>query len=360
MQNKVNKLDFSGQSFYVGIDVHKKSWKVTVMSQEMEHKTFSQDPDSRSLVNYLERKFPGATYKAVYEAGFSGFGLYRELSKLGVECVVAHPADIPTQQKEKMQKDDQRDSRKLCKGLRGGMLEGIYVPDEQQLADRSLVRCRSKLVKDLSRVKNRVKSLLMFHGIETPSNFSQQETRHWSKRYMEWLRLIQIPELSLKIALEAFLVEGTNLRQQILLVTRHIRQLSQSDRYRENISLLLGMPGIGIITGMVFLTEIGDFKRFKRFDDLCSYVGLIPSTSSSGEKESTGQMTLRGKKYLKISLIESSWTAVAKDPALMLKFGELSKRMAKNKAIIRIAKSLLNRMRHIVTKKEEYQMGVVS
>ena len=104
MQSKVNTKSFVGQSFYVGIDYHKKSWKVTILSDHYEHKTMSQDPQPEVLASYLKRTFPGGNYHAVYEAGFSGFESCRKLNKLGIKCDLIHPADVPTSQKEKLQK----------------------------------------------------------------------------------------------------------------------------------------------------------------------------------------------------------------------------------------------------------------
>lgn len=104
MRTEITKDSFKGQSFYVGIDCHKKSWNVTILGEHYEHKTFSQNPDPGILASYLKRNFPGANYKAVYEAGFSGFSSCRNLNRLGVNCIVIHPADVPTTQKEKEQK----------------------------------------------------------------------------------------------------------------------------------------------------------------------------------------------------------------------------------------------------------------
>lgn len=91
MRSENNKNLFDGQSFYLGIDVHKKSWKVTVLGEQYEHKTMSQNPDPEILANYMKRNFPGGNYQAVYEAGFSGFGACRKLNQLGIDCMVIHP-----------------------------------------------------------------------------------------------------------------------------------------------------------------------------------------------------------------------------------------------------------------------------
>jgi transposase len=110
---------------------------------------------------------------------------------------------------------------------------------------------------------------------------------------------------------------------------------------------------------MTILVQLGDISRFKQLDELCNYVGLVPKMYGSGEKMQTGKMIKRGRKELKIMLIEASWQAIRKDPALMVKFDELSQNMNKNKAIIRIARKLLNRIRFVLSNQQEYVMGVV-
>ena len=106
--------DFSGQNIYAGLDVHRKSWKVTIYTEAFEHKTFTQPPNPKKLVSYLERVFPNASYHAVYEAGFSGFWTHDALTKMGVNCTVVHPGDVPTADKDRRPKTDARDSRKLA------------------------------------------------------------------------------------------------------------------------------------------------------------------------------------------------------------------------------------------------------
>jgi len=359
MRTKVTTNSFDGQSFYVGIDYHKKSWKVTILSEHYEHKTMSQNPDPDVLANYLKRNFPGGNYHAVYEAGFSGFESCRRLRELGVDCMVIHPADVPTNQKEKYLKTDKADSRKLARTLRSNEFERIHLPDRMLEADRSLVRQRFRLVKDVSRIKNRVKSLLFQFGIHIPERFSAAQTRHWSKVYINWLKNLSLEHQSLRQTLNNYIQIGELLRQELLMVNRQIRELSQKQRYRDNYTLLQIIPGVGIMTAMTFLVQIGDIRRFKRLDNLCNYVGLVPRMYASGDKIRTGKMVKRGRKELKIMLIEASWDAIRLDPAMMAKFNELAKRMNKNKAIIRIARKLLSRIRYVLMNQQEYIPGII-
>lgn len=346
MRTRINENAFKDQPLYVGIDYHKKSWKVTILGEQYEHKSMSHNPDPEQLASYLKKNFPGGLYHAVYEAGFCGFGACRRLNQLGVNCIVIHPADVPTSQKEKLQKTDKADSRKLARSLRSNEFEAIHIPDEKLEADRALVRQRFRVMKDLSRTKNRVKSLLLQFGLEIPERFTIMQTRYWSKIYTNWLKDLQIQESSLKTVLDNFISIAETQRNELLQVNRQIRQLSQTEDYKENYSILISVPGIGFTTSMYILTQLGDIKRFIRLDDLCNYIGLVPRMNCSGDKIETGKMIHRGRKELKIMLIEASWAAIRKDPALMAKFNELAKRMHKNKAIVRIARKLLSRIRY--------------
>lgn len=359
-RTKVNEKTFEGQSMYVGIDCHLKSWKVTILGDHYVHKTMSCNPSPEQLADYLKKNFPGAQYKAVYEAGFSGFGACRKLNKLGVECMVIHAADVPTSQKDRLQKTDKADSKKLGRMLQGGQIDGIHIPEEALEADRALCRQRETLVKDLSRNKNRVKSLLLQFGIEIPERFTQAQTRSWSKVFMDWL--LELPGVgeTIREVIAIFVETGRALKKSILKVNQKIRALSKSPCYKEKFGLLVRIPGVGLVTAMNILTQLGDIERFKRLDELCNYVGLVPNMQGSGEKMVTGKMTRRGRKKIKILLIEAAWIAVRKDPALMARFNELSKRMNKNKAIIRIAKNLLSRIRHVLRHGVEYEPGVVN
>ncbi|MCW0485039.1 IS110 family transposase [Gaoshiqia sediminis] len=181
MQTKGKTINFQGQNIYMGIDVHLKNWKVTVMIENVVHKTFSQDPQAGVLANYLRKNFPGGNYYSAYEAGFCGFSVHRELEKHGIRNIVVNPADIPTTDKEKKQKEDKRDSHKIAKSLKNGELEGIYVPSRGIEELRGLVRYRKTLVKEIGRHKTRLKSYLHCNGIMIPPELDSA-SRYWSGR----------------------------------------------------------------------------------------------------------------------------------------------------------------------------------
>lgn len=358
MLTQKNKLDFSNQNIYVGFDVHKKSWKVTILVNDLHHKTFSQDPKPELLSEYLHRNFPGANYYSAYEAGFCGFWIHRSLTTLGIKSMIVNPADIPTTDKEKSSKEDARDSRKIARQLQQGGLIGIYVPSEVTVADRALLRLRSTLTTDLSRNKNRVKSFLNFIGIEIPKLY-ETASKTWTKNFINWLEMLPISENE-KEALSVFIKQCKHTRQLKLDLTKKIKALSETVRYKEMVALLRTIPGIGLITAMELLTEIETIDRFKSFDQFVSYVGIVPNTCSSGEKERVGDITYRGHSVLRSAIIEASWIAIARDPALMQKYFELKKRMETNKAIVRITKKLLARIHYVLKNKRPYENLIVN
>lgn len=355
---KVTKKLFDGQSIYAGIDCHKKNWTVTILGEQYEHKTMSQNPDPDLLASYLRRNFPGADYHAVYEAGFNGFYACRRLRELGIDCNVIHAADVPTRQKEKIQKADPVDSHKLARSLRSREFEAIDIPEPSLEADRALVRQRFRVMKDVARTKARVRSLLFQFNISIPDRFTTGQTRSWSKVYINWLKELQLEHESLKQTLDNYIRIGELQRKELLLVNRQVRLLSQRDVYRGNYIILITIPGIGFLTAIMFLVQIGDIRRFESLDDLCDYIGLVPMMHGSGDKMSTGKIINRGRKELKIMIIEAAWEAVRLDPALMAKFNKLTRRMNKNKAIIRIARNLIARMRSVLMNQVPYKMGI--
>lgn len=358
MQTQSKQLDFTGENIYAGIDVHLRSWKVTLLSDDLFLRTFSQPPEPDKLASYLKRNYPNARYLAGYESGFSGFWAQKELQHLGIETVIMNAADIPTSHKDRVQKEDKRDSRKIARTLRNRDYEKIYVPSENTLHDRTLIRMRGTLVKDLSRNKNRVKSLLHFHGIKIPEKFIGKS--HWSRIWISWLESIQFGNESGDFTLKLILEHVEEQRKRLLKVNRKIRALSKTERYCKQVSLLQGIPGIGLISAMVILTELESLDRFASLDKLCAYIGLVPSTNSTGDKEVESELTPRGHSNLRRTIIESAWTAARIDPALTMKYNQLIRRMESNKAIVRIAQKLLNHIRYVLRNQSEYVSATIN
>lgn len=353
---KVTKADFTGQDIYIALDVGQKSWRVCILTETYEHKVFTQPPDVDSLVGYLRREFPGARYHCVYEAGYCGFWIYEQFTQRQVDCMVVNPADVPTKDRERAFKSDGVDTRKLGRGLRSGDLDAIYVPTRASQEDRSLVRTRFAFIKKQTRCKNQIKALLSFYGIIIPSEVL---STHWSRRYVAYLQSLTLQKDTGTQALKILLDELCFVRTTIAQVTKSIRQLSTEQRYEACVRYLVSIPGVSTVGAMILLTELVDIHRFHSLDQLASYVGLVPGEHSSGEQEITTAISRRRNPFLRGVLIECAWVAARKDPALLLAFTKLSKRMPKNDAIIRIAHKLLNRIRYVLLHQQYYQPSVV-
>jgi len=352
-----NLRDFTGQNIYVGMDVHDKSWKVHIYSDEFELKSFSQQPNVDLLYDYLQKNYKNATYQVGYEAGFCGFWIQRSLASKGVNCMVVNPSDIPTSSKEQLRKTDQVDSKKIAKGLKNGELNCIHIPELELELDRQLLRNRERLIKDNTRCKNRIKAFLKLHGIEIPDAYSNGK---WSKKFIAWLQQLRFQTESGNKAIQIYLTELLFLDNQKKLVDKEVLILSKSSRYESNVSLLLTIPSIGLLTAMTLLTELGDISRFKGLDELCSYCGIVPNCHNSGEAEHIGRLSRRGNATLKRILIECAWVAVRKDPALLLYYKQQITHMKGQKAIIKVTRKLLSRIRYVLLNQQSYVNGVIS
>lgn len=355
MQTQVTKkIDFTGKDLFIGLDVHKKSWSVTVTVGGIEHKTFTQPPDPQALLNYLQRNFPGGSFHSAYEAGFCGYGIHRSLNSLGIENIVINAADIPTTQKDKLQKRDPVDSRKIARALEKGSLHSIHVFDREAEELRTLNRTRFYLMRDLRRSKNRIKSFLQYYGITLPLEFDNNQ---WTLKFVSWLKHIKMQTQSGNDAFSSLMHSYEHHRKQLLDLSRQIRQrIREYDK--ELYSLLRTISGIGPLTSSALITELGDINRFKNIDHLSSYVGLVPRIRESGETTHTGGITFRCNTFLRTLLIESSWQAIRMDPALMQYYQKHLVNNKGHKVVIKVARKLLNRIRYVMINRQPYITGV--
>jgi transposase len=343
MQQQINKKDFTGQNFYCGIDLHKKTWTVTMEADELYKKTISQSSDKQSLIRYIKNNYPGANVTAGYEAGYFGYGLYHYLQDNGISCSVLHPADIPTTQKEKDQKRDPIDSKKIARALRTGTAKTIWVPTLNLQQDRQLLRTRRTITKDVTRTKNRIKAFLQTYDIDYPDAFKKRGS-HWSRKFIAWLEQIKLQEDSATISLQVMVRHLKFLRSELIIVLNQIRVLAKDNKYIDQYNKLINITGIGVITAMTIIMEIDDVRRFKNTDHFRSFIGFIPRSHSSGEKSYNGKITNRANHHLRSLLVEACWSAVGNDPYYYNLYSEYKKRMKGNKAIVRVAGKMANQI----------------
>ena len=334
-----------------------KSWSVTILSETSVLKRMSQGADPDALHRFLTSHYPEAEYYSVYEAGFCGFWIHDRLTELGIHNIVVNPADVPTMSSEKLRKTDAVDSKKLAVSLRAKQLKGIYTPDREALEIRSLIRLKNSITKDMTRQKNRIKSQLRYLGIAMPTEYLEPYS-HWSKRFLNWLREVEMSTPSGRHTMDILIMQLEALREQKAEMTRKLRALSHTERFEETLHLLMTIPGIGQTTGLALMAEIVDITRFSNAEQLAAYVGMVPMCHSSGEHEGVGDITLRKHAILRSNIIEAAWVAIRKDEAMQLCYLNNCKRMVASKAIVKVARKLVNRIYFVLKRHQPYVNAV--
>jgi transposase len=337
----------NGEDLFVGIDLHKQRWHVTIRTRDVE--LFSASlPGTWESLNRVLARYPGHSLQAVYEAGYFGFRLHDRLVAHGISCVVTPPSLVPQEYGNRV-KTDRRDSRKLAHLLAKGLLKRVWVSSEEELYHRQVIRRRRQLVKDRVRTQSRIKAELRFYGIHL-----EEPRGHWTQVYFESLRRFRFENRWMQESFNRLLEQYEFLSAQISKQTQLLQELSETPMYRERVEILLSIPGVGLISAMELLLELQDVSRFRRAEQLAAYVGLTPSQYSSADKVHMGRITGIGKNTLRSLLVEASWTLIRKDQAMREKYDRIKIRSGGKRAIVAIARNLLLRMRRMLLDKQAY------
>jgi transposase len=265
------------------------------------------EPELRSIPNeprhvrrFFARLQRDGRVLACYEAGPSGYDLYRQLTALDVPCQVIAPALTPRKPGDRI-KTDRRDAAKLVRLFRVGELTPITVPDEAGEAARDLVRCREAVQDDLRRWRHRLVKFLARHGRV------YRDGRHWTQRHGTWLQGQRFALPALQRTLEEYRVTVEQLRARLGDLDQAIAALAETAPYRERVGWLRCFRGIDTLAAMILLVEIGDFQRFPTPRALMAYLGLVPREASSGDRERRGSITKAGNTHARRILVEACW-----------------------------------------------------
>lgn len=288
-------------TIYVALDDSKRKVVVAILrpgATEPEQREMPKEPHHiQRLFRRLTREGP---VQACYEAGVSGYDLYRQIMACGVACQVIAPALTPRRPGQRI-KTDRRDARKLVRLFRAGELTPIRVPEEAEEAGRDLVRCREAVRRDVLRWRHRLLKLLDRHGRLWVAE------KNWTHRHWAWIRRQRFDLPPLQRAFEAtlFALEQALARQAEL--DKEIEALAETAPYREPVGWLRCFRGIDTLSAMVLLAEIVDFQRFHRPRELMAYLGLVPSEYSSAETHRRGALTKAGNTHARRVLVEAAW-----------------------------------------------------
>lgn len=343
----------AGDDLYVGIDLHKRTWHITIRTTDWEVFSASIPGKWEALSKLLDR-YKTAKIHAVYEAGYFGFWLFDKLIERGIDCIVTPPTLIPQEYGNRV-KTDRLDSKKLARFLSKGLLNQIYVPSRQERFHRQVIRRRRQIVRDRVRVQNRIKAELTFYGIDLPAPQGK-----WTQVYFGNLCKIKFRDKWMQESFKRLLEQYEFLCSLIDKQTKLLKKLAQLPLYRERVEILRSIPGIGIIGSMEILLELQDISRFKRADRLAAYVGLTPSQYSSADKIRMGRITGIGKKSVRTALVESCWLLISKDEAMRKKYDSIKARSGSKRAIVAIARHLLLCIRRMLLDNQPYRFAPVA
>lgn len=286
---------------YVALDDSKRRIVAGILRPEDTEPELREIPNDPQHVRRLfTRLMREGTVRACYEAGVSGYDLYRRLTALGVACDVIAPALTPRRPGQRV-KTDRRDAAKLVRFFRAGELTAIHVPDETEEAGRDLVRCRDDIRRDVLRWRHRVLKLLARHGRVYMAG------KNWSQAHWGWIRSQQFDQPPLQRAFDAslFALEQALARQAEL--DKEVEALATMEPYREPVGWLRCFRGLDTLSAMILLAEVVDFARFRRPRELMAYLGLVPSEYSSGDSQRRGALTKAGNSHARRVLVEAAW-----------------------------------------------------
>jgi transposase len=287
---------------YVGLDVHKASIAVAMLSGEggraVQWELRNEMGDLKKLVRRLQRE-GGEKLLCAYEAGPTGYGLQRFLVGQGVSCQVVAPSLIPRKAGDRI-KTDRRDARKLAELLRGGLLTEVRPPTVAEEALRDLCRCRDDARTDLLRARHRLGKMLLRRDLRYTGG------RPWTDGHRRWLWGLKLEHTAERAVLEDYLLAVDQVTTRLAEIEAKLLALAQEEPYKERVGWLRCFRGIDTVTAMIVLAELHGFERFASPRKLMAYLGLVPSESSSGGSVHRGAITKTGNRHLRRVLVEAA------------------------------------------------------
>jgi transposase len=251
------------------------------------------------LVKKLASRYRSLTF--CYEAGPTGYELYRLIKRLGHDCIVAAPSLIPRKAGDRV-KTNRRDALSLARLLRAGDLTAVWVPDPRHEAMRDLTRAREAGVEDLTAKRQQVSSLLLRLGRSYPGK------RNWTRMHMKWLASQKLAHAEQRIAFEEMLLAIREAEARVARLEQAIRDALPDWSLADLVTAMMAMRGFDLVSASAFLAEMGDLSRFATARELMGYLGLVPSEQSTGEKVRRGGITKAGNRRARRILVECSWS----------------------------------------------------
>ncbi len=339
---------------FAGLDVSKKSIAATFSGRQGFIRSLQMPYNVEYLLNHVRKHFADQKIAFVYEAGPTGYGLYDGLAAHGYSCLVAAPAMIPRAPGNRV-KTNRLDSRGLSESLRGGQIKSIHVPSAVDRELRHLTQLRDTMVHQAAAHKQRIKSLLLLEGIEFPPAGAGSQ---WTLRVKAQLRELSCSH-SVRFKLDQLLDSWEFSEKQVVNSTKEIRRFCKEDaELSQSIAYLMSIPGIGSIGASQLLARIGDWREIDNVRQLGSFLGLVPTENSTGDRVDRGSITRAGDGRLRSKLIQAAWSAIRQDTELREFYRSVCRRNPRGKgariAIVAVARKLSTRIYAVLENQRSY------
>jgi transposase len=356
-QKSLNKERPMAHVIMIGCDLHDR-WmliRFAVGDERPQQQSFRNNEEGRSrMIQYLLEVAETRQAKRIvfaYEASGQGYGLCDLLCDHGMECYVLSPTLLPKTPKSAKLKTDAKDAQMLLEQLRGHVLAGnplpvVWTPPQRLRDDRELVRSRIDAAGSCSRTKLQILSMLKRRGIEIPKWYGGC----WTRRWVAWLReKAGMLDAFVGAVLESLVERFEYYQREMRTLERHIRELARASRYAAAHDELRKIPGVGLLTAMSFLTEMGDLNRFENRRQVAAYLGLCPASFESGETNNRkGHITRQGPSRLRRILCQAAWSSLGRDPEATAAYERIKggKAQRNKKALVALMRKLGIKMWH--------------
>jgi transposase len=289
---------------YVGLDTHKDTIAVAIAEASGDQPRFyGEIANTPAALSKLMKAISpnGEVVSYCYEAGPCGYGIYRQISGSGHDCSVVAPSLIPTKAGDRV-KTDRRDSENLARLHRVGELTPVWVPGQEQEAIRDLTRAREDMKHLERQARQRLCAFLLRHGQRYDSKKSK-----WTQAYWRWLERIKFDHRIQQAVFQEYIDSVKKLEQFVADLEQTMHEAMADWSLAPVVTGLMALRGCRLITAMTIVAELGDITRFDSPRQLMSYLGLVPSESSSGSKTRRGGITKTGNGHVRRVLVEAAW-----------------------------------------------------
>ena len=330
--------------YYAGIDLHRKTTYISVID-EAGNQVIKRNLASKLdvILSFLD-KVPEPP-KIVLESSSAWYWLYDGLVDQGFEVVVSNPKKTKAIASAKI-KNDKLDAHMLAQLLRTDLVATVYVSDQETRGLKELLRHRVRLVRDSSRMKNRIYNLLAKNNLKPPSGGL------FTQKGLEFVTGLDLPPHH-QGPLDNYLWHYQLLRETIEPLDQKVRERAKDNPQAQ---LLMSLPGVGPVVALTLLAEIGDISRFPSHRQLASYAGIVSSLNSSAGKDRLGKITKEGSPWMRWALVESAHcVARMKKTRLNLYFRKRLVRGGYKKVIVATAHRLLTFAFFVLREQRPYQ-----